>query len=108
MSGFRLRLWRRLHIAPWLTLNISNGGVSTSLGPRGAHFTIGRRGTRETIGLPGTGLFMTRFTPYPGKFPAPPPGSRYRAAANGNVSLRRIAGIVFLAAAAIAALYLAS
>ncbi len=55
--GFRF--WRRIKIAPGLTLNFSKSGVSVSFGPRGARFTIGPRGRRATVGIPGTGLFYT-------------------------------------------------
>ena len=59
--GFRF--WRRIKIAPGVTLNLSNSGGSLSFGPRGAKFTIGSRGKRATIGLPGTGLFYTSTFP---------------------------------------------
>ncbi len=55
--GFRF--WRRVKIAPGLSLNLSKSGGSLSFGPRGAKFTIGPRGRRATVGLPGTGLFYT-------------------------------------------------
>jgi hypothetical protein len=54
-----LRLFRRIKIAPGITLNVSKSGLSTSLGPRGAKVTIGRGRVRKTVGLPGTGLFYT-------------------------------------------------
>ncbi|PRD67669.1 DUF4236 domain-containing protein [Malikia spinosa] len=50
------RFFRRISIAPGITLNLSMSGVSMSVGPSGAKFTVGTRGTRATIGLPGTGL----------------------------------------------------
>jgi hypothetical protein len=53
------RLWRRVRIAPGVTINISKSGLSTSIGPRGIKATFGRRATRLTAGLPGTGLFYT-------------------------------------------------
>jgi len=53
------RFWRRVRIAPGLTLNLSKSGASLSMGGRGAHYTIGRRGRRATVGIPGTGLFYT-------------------------------------------------
>ncbi len=53
------RFWRRMKIAPGLTLNLSKSGGSLSFGPRGAKFTIGPHGTRSTVGIPGTGLFYT-------------------------------------------------
>ena len=54
-----IRFWRRVRLAPGVTLNFSRRGASVSLGRRGAHFTVGSSGTRETIGLPGSGLFWT-------------------------------------------------
>jgi Protein of unknown function (DUF4236) len=63
MSGWKLRTWRRIRVAPGVTLNLSNRGVSTSIGPRGAHVTLGRNGVRETVGIPGTGLFLTKTIP---------------------------------------------
>lgn len=53
------RFFRRISIAPGITLNLSMSGVSMSVGPSGAKFTVGTRGTRATIGLPGTGLSYT-------------------------------------------------
>ena len=54
------RFWRRVKIAPGLTLNLSKTGGSLSMGPRGAKFTVGPRGRRATAGIPGTGLFYTQ------------------------------------------------
>ncbi|MBN1557891.1 MAG: DUF4236 domain-containing protein [Lentisphaerae bacterium] len=54
-----LRFWRRMKIAPGVTLNVSKSGGSLSLGPRGAKHTISSRGRRTTVGIPGTGLFYT-------------------------------------------------
>ncbi len=53
------RLWRRIRIAPGLTVNLSKRGPSVSVGVRGAHVTLGRRGIRKTVGIPGTGMFLT-------------------------------------------------
>ncbi|MCP4500294.1 MAG: DUF4236 domain-containing protein, partial [Deltaproteobacteria bacterium] len=55
--GFRF--FRRMKVAPGVTLNFSKSGISTSLGVRGAKYTVGPRGTRRTVGLPGSGLFYT-------------------------------------------------
>ena len=57
------RFWRRIRIAPGVTLNLSKSGGSLSFGPRGAKFTIGPRGKRATVGIPGTGLFYTTTLP---------------------------------------------
>lgn len=56
------RFFRRIRIAPGITLNLSKSGLSVSGGPRGAKFTVGPRGTRRTIGLPGTGFYYTEHT----------------------------------------------
>jgi hypothetical protein len=55
--GFRF--YRRLKIAPGLSVNFSRSGPSVSVGVRGAHVTVGRRGITRTIGVPGTGMFYT-------------------------------------------------
>jgi len=57
------RFWRRIKIAPGVTLNLSKSGGSLSFGPRGAKLTVGSRGKRATVGLPGTGLFYTSTFP---------------------------------------------
>ncbi|HDH96892.1 MAG TPA: DUF4236 domain-containing protein [Proteobacteria bacterium] len=57
------RFWRRVRIAPGVTLNLSKSGASISVGPRGAKFTIGSRGGRVSLGVPGTGLFYTTTLP---------------------------------------------
>jgi len=54
-----LRLFRRIRIAPGLTLNLTKHGASLSAGVRGAHITMGRTGIRRTVGIPGTGVFYT-------------------------------------------------
>ena len=52
--GFRFQ--KRLSILPGVRVNLSKGGVSTSLGPRGADVNIGRDGITTNAGIPGTGL----------------------------------------------------
>jgi tetratricopeptide (TPR) repeat protein len=54
------RFFRRVRIAPGLTVNLSKSGPSLSVGGRGGHVTFGgARGRRTTVGLPGTGLYWT-------------------------------------------------
>ena len=48
---------KRIKIAPGIHLNLSKGGVSTSIGPKGAKVTIGKNGTYLNKGIPGTGLY---------------------------------------------------
>jgi len=62
-GGTAFRFWRRIKIAPGVTLNLSKSGGSLSFGPRGAKFTVGSRGKRATVGLPGTRLFYTSTFP---------------------------------------------
>lgn len=54
------RFFRRVKIAPGLTLNLSKGGLSLSGGIPGAQMTVGTSGVRKTLGLPGTGLHWTK------------------------------------------------
>lgn len=61
--AWRLRFWRRVKVAPGVTVNVSKGGLSASVGPAGAKTTVGARGVRQTLGVPGTGLFMSRQAP---------------------------------------------
>jgi Protein of unknown function (DUF4236) len=55
--GFRF--WRRIGLAPGISLNLSKSGASLSFGPPGARYTIGTHGVRATAGIPGTGMFYT-------------------------------------------------
>jgi hypothetical protein len=57
MGNFRF--YRRLHIFPGLSLNLSKSGPSVTVGMRGAHVTVGRSGVTRTVGIPGTGLYYT-------------------------------------------------
>jgi hypothetical protein len=50
------RLFRRIKIAPGITLSLSKTGLSASAGVRGARVTLGPRGVRRTVGVPGTGI----------------------------------------------------
>jgi hypothetical protein len=52
--GFRFQ--RRIKLFPGVRLNFSRGGISTTVGVRGASITFGPRGTYANAGLPGTGL----------------------------------------------------
>lgn len=56
--GFRF--WKRVRLAPGVTLNLSQGGASVSVGPPGAKLTVGSSGARVTLGVPGTGLYWTQ------------------------------------------------
>lgn len=62
--AWRLRFWRRVRVAPGVTVNVSKSGPSLSVGPRGSKVTVGRKGIRQTLGIPGTGLFATNYEPW--------------------------------------------
>lgn len=55
--GFRF--YKRVHICPGLSVNLSKSGPSLTMGVRGAHLTFGGRGVTKTVGLPGTGIYYT-------------------------------------------------
>jgi tetratricopeptide (TPR) repeat protein len=76
-----LRFFRRIRIAPGISLNLSKRGGSLSVGPRGAKVTVGRRGIRQTVGLPGTGLWYTEQQGY-GKKQTAATSSRQSAASS--------------------------
>ena len=52
-----MRFRKSIKLAPGLKINLSNSGISTSIGPKGATVNLkpGRK-TRFTAGIPGTGL----------------------------------------------------
>jgi hypothetical protein len=53
--GFRFR--KIISVIPGVKVYLSNSGVSTSLGGRGATINVGSSGKKTlTLGLPGTGL----------------------------------------------------
>ena len=54
------RFYRRVNVAPGLSVNLSKGGASLSMGPRGAKVTVGRRGAHGSVGIPGTGVYYTK------------------------------------------------
>jgi hypothetical protein len=54
-----LRFFRRIPLTRFLTMNLSKGGASASVGFPGFHVTSGTSGSRVTVGIPGTGLFYT-------------------------------------------------
>jgi hypothetical protein len=47
--AWRLRFWRRLRIAPGVSVNLSKSGASASAGPRGAKVTVGRQGATQSL-----------------------------------------------------------
>lgn len=63
--GFRF--FRRMKIAPGVSVNLSKSGASLSFGPRGAKVTVGPRGVRRTVGIPGTGAYYTTHSGYGGR-----------------------------------------
>lgn len=48
---------KRIKIAPGVHVNLSKGGMSTSIGPKGAKVTFGKNGAFLHTSIPGTGLY---------------------------------------------------
>lgn len=82
--GFRF--YRRIKIAPGLSLNLGKRGTSVSVGPRGAKVTFGPNGTRSSVGIPGTGM---RYEKYYGR------GGRTGLDGGGNVPAWMIFCVLF-------------
>lgn len=59
LPSMGFRFYRRVHLFPGVSVNLSRSGPSLSVGVRGAHVTVGRRGVTKTVGIPGSGLFYT-------------------------------------------------
>jgi tetratricopeptide (TPR) repeat protein len=57
---------RRIKIAPGVQLNMSKGGISVTVGPRGLRYTFGRGKSDLNVGLPGTGFYFRKHIPPPG------------------------------------------
>lgn len=53
--GVRFR--KSIKLAPGIRMNFSGGGVSWTLGPRGASVGVGKRGAYLNTGIPGTGFY---------------------------------------------------
>lgn len=55
-----MRFRKSIKLLPGIKINLSNSGISTSVGPKGATVNLKPgRATRATVGLPGTGLSHT-------------------------------------------------
>ena len=59
-----LRFYKRVHLFPGVSVNVSRSGPSLSVGVRGAHVTVGRTGITRTVGLPGSGIYYTSRSGY--------------------------------------------
>jgi hypothetical protein len=57
-----LRFRRTVRVLPGMHLNLSQRGLSTTLGAAGLSMNLGRHGVRPNVGLPGTGISY-RFDP---------------------------------------------
>ncbi len=51
-----LRFRRTIKVAPGVKLNLSKGGVSTTVGTKNIKFNFGKSGVKRTIAIPGTGI----------------------------------------------------
>jgi hypothetical protein len=96
-----LRFFRRIRVAPGVSVNLSKSGASVSVGPKGAKMTVGPRGVRKTVGLPGTGVYYTTTSPLHDKAPivsaiVEPPSPRRFRGFWGRRSLKGKSAIVVL------------
>ena len=56
-TSMGLRFRRSFKLLPGVRINLSKGGISTSIGPKGATINVGGGGkVKATMGVPGTGL----------------------------------------------------
>jgi hypothetical protein len=106
MGNFRF--YRRRHIFPGLSVNVSKSGPSLTVGVRGAHLTMGPSGVRRTVGIPGTGhlLHLAQRLPERSSFGARRYSDQSRAAAvrhsvGGWLALAAIVGIALVIGIAI-------
>ena len=51
-----IRFRKTFRILPGVKINLSRGGISTTVGPRGFHLTFNKSGVRQSVGIPGSGL----------------------------------------------------
>lgn len=51
-----IRFRRTFKIFPGVKVNMSKGGISFTVGPRGAKLNFSKRGVKQTMGIPGSGL----------------------------------------------------
>jgi len=58
MMPFRFR--KILSLGKGMRINLSKGGISTSLGKRGATLNFGKGGVKSTLGIPGSGLSFSQ------------------------------------------------
>ena len=93
--GFRIR--RRVKILPGVTLNVSNSGVSTSIGTPGATINVGRRGARGTVGIPGTGISYSEQLSGPTEARGAPKGMGFGALLLSAVVLCLVALVLYAA-----------
>ena len=51
-----IRFRRTFKIFPGVKINVSKGGISVSVGTKGATLNFSKRGVKQTLGIPGSGL----------------------------------------------------
>ena len=99
-----LRFYKRVHLFPGVSVNVSKSGPSLTVGMRGAHMTVGRGGITRTVGLPGTGIYYTSHRGYHTGFHSAhsdiPPDAQVSADRNAE----RMMGILVLTVIGLAAL----
>lgn len=48
---------KRVKLIPGVYLNLSQNGISTTIGPRGANINLNKSGVFLNSGIPGTGIY---------------------------------------------------
>ena len=51
-----IRFRKTFKVLPGVKINLSRGGISTTVGSRGLHLTFNKHGVRQSVGIPGSGL----------------------------------------------------
>src|ERR1700694_2247166 len=74
-----LRFYRRVHLFPGISVNVSRSGPSLTVGVCGAHVTVSRSGETRRVGLSGQGVYYNShggyhsgFHPAHSEAPLPP------------------------------------
>lgn len=64
------RFQKRITILPGIRLNLSRGGISASIGPKGATVTVGKNGVYGNAGIPGSGIsYREKIVSWPSRNP---------------------------------------
>jgi hypothetical protein len=100
-----LRFYRRVHLFPGVSVNLSKSGPSLTVGVRGAHMTMGRRGITRTVGLPGTGIYYTSHAGYHSGFHSAHHDAPFTPEEQASADRKAELSVVFLAIGIVAVVW---